>query len=62
MFYVWLHWNIWTQPTKDDPDQTYIINDYTKEVLKTGDPEANGIGMAIVLEVIYDERFGTKKI
>ena len=57
MFYIWLNWQIWLQPTMDDENQTYILNDNTKHILKTGDPKGNGIGMAIVSEVIYDERF-----
>jgi hypothetical protein len=42
------------QPTMDDPDRTYIINDHTKEVLK-GDVDANGLAMSIIIEILMDE-------
>jgi hypothetical protein len=58
MFYIWLNWLIWTQPTMNDKNQTYIINDQTKKILK-GDVDGNGIGIAIISEIIYNERFRT---
>lgn len=54
MFYVWLNWHIWLQPTRNDADQSYILNQQTLDTLR-GDIDGNGIGLACIIEVLMDE-------